>query len=246
MKKTQTLIHLLKFSFFILITSFSLNAQRTAPNQEPSRANILRGEYGRYRANNDLLYYHLDVRVDPDKKFLKGTTTARIRMLKEDSRIQLDLHEALKVDGVFYDEWEPKPRAGGTSRLREELKFTREAGALFVDFPQPLIAGHIYEVAVNYSGNPLEQGRFGGIAFKRDPAGRPWINTACEGEGASVWWPNKDQWRDEVESMKISVSIPNDLVDVSNGKFLGKTDLVMVTLVGIGWSNIQSTTTAFR
>jgi len=37
--------------------------------------------------------------------------------------------------------------------------------------------------------------------------------------------PNKDQWRDEVESMQISVAIPNDLVDVSNGKFLGKTDL---------------------
>jgi hypothetical protein len=45
------------------------------------------------------------------------------------------------------------------------------------------------------------------------------VNTAW-GEGASVWWPNKDQWRDEVESMKISVSIPNDLVDVSNGKFV--------------------------
>ena len=63
------------------------------------------------------------------------------------------------------------------------------------------------------------------LRFKKDPAGRPWVNTACEGEGASIWWPNKDQWRDEVESMKISVAIPNDLVDVSNGKFLGKTDL---------------------
>ena len=42
---------------------------------------------------------------------------------------------------------------------------------------------------------------------------------------ASIWWPNKDQWRDEVENMQISVSIPNDLVDVSNGKFKGKTDL---------------------
>src|SRR5262245_25327639 len=26
----------------------------------PTRADILRGEYGRYRANNDLLFYHLD------------------------------------------------------------------------------------------------------------------------------------------------------------------------------------------
>jgi len=68
-------------------------------------------------------------------------------------------------------------------------------------------------------------GRFGGIAFKKDPSGRPWINTACEGEGASIWWPNKDQWRDEPESMQISIQIPDKLVDVSNGKFMGKTDL---------------------
>ena len=61
-----------------------------------TRADILRGEYGRYRANNDLLYYHLDVRVDPDKKFLGGKNTIRFRMLKDDTRIQLDLHEALK------------------------------------------------------------------------------------------------------------------------------------------------------
>lgn len=215
----------LSLILLILLAVVSVTAQRTAPNQAPTRANILRGEYGQYRANNDLLYYYLDVRVDPEKKFLKGTTTARFKMLKEDSRIQLDLHDALKVDGIVYNEWDPKPRSAGSSRLREELKFTREAGALFIDFPTPLLAGHIYEVSVHYSGNPLEQGRFGGIAFKKDPAGRTWINTACEGEGASVWWPNKDQWRDEVESMKISVSIPNDLVDVSNGKFLGKTDL---------------------
>ena len=52
-----------------------------------------------------------------------------------------------------------------------------------------------------------------------------WITTACEGEGASIWWPNKDQWRDEVENMDISVAIPNDLIDVSNGRFVGKTDL---------------------
>ncbi len=71
----------------------------------------------------------------------------------------------------------------------------------------------------------METGRFGAITFRKDPAGRPWINTACEETGASVWWPNKDQWRDEVESMEISVAIPNGLVDVSNGKFVGKTDL---------------------
>ena len=81
--------------------------QRTAaasqqPAPTPTRANILRGEYGRYRANNDLLFYHLDVRVDPEKKFVSGKNTIRFRMLKDDTRIQLDLHEALKVDKILF------------------------------------------------------------------------------------------------------------------------------------------------
>ena len=198
-------------------------------NQAPptlSRAKILRGEYGRYRANNDLLYYHLDVRVDAERKFLKGSTLVRFKVLKNDNRIQLDLHEALKVDRiVLMTDGGDSGRKSKVQSPKTELQYTRDSGALFVDFPKTLLAGHIYEIEVNYSGNPLETGRFGGIAFKKDPYGRHWINTACEGEGASIWWPNKDQWRDEVESMKISVSIPNDLVDVSNGKFLGKTDL---------------------
>jgi aminopeptidase N len=192
-------------------------AQQTAKPQTPqipsapTRADILRGAYGTYRANNDLLYYYLDVRVDPEKKFISGKNTIRFKMLKDDTRIQLDLHTALHVDKILL----------GTT----ELKYEREFGAVFVDFPQTLRAGRVYSIDFYYSGNPLETGRFGGIAFRKDPSGHPWINTACEGIGASIWWPNKDQWRDEVESMQISVSIPNGLVDVSNGKFMGKTDL---------------------
>src|SRR5579862_4846035 len=69
--------------------------------QPPTHADILRGEYGRYRANNDLLSYHLDVRVDPEKKFLSGKNTIRFRMLQDDTRIQLDLHAALKIDKIL-------------------------------------------------------------------------------------------------------------------------------------------------
>lgn len=200
------------------LTIHAAGVSRAQDPTTPTRAKILRGEYGRYRANNDLLYYHLDVRVDPEKKFLSGSTLVRFRMLQDDSRIQLDLHEALTIDKITMP-------ADRTAMSTTELKFTRDSGAVFVDFPETLKAGRLVEIQVFYSGNPLETGRFGGIAFRKDPYGRPWVNTACEGEGASIWWPNKDQWRDEVESMKISVSIPSDLVDVSNGKFLGKTDL---------------------
>lgn len=209
--------------------SLTLKATTQTANA-PTRFDILRGEYGRYRANNDLLFYHLDVRVDPENKFLSGKTTIRFRMLKDDNRIQLDLHENLKVDRiVFAGEPERTKGQGPANRAIRGpfggLKFTRDSGAVFVDFPQTLRAGSVHTIDFYYSGNPLTTGRFGAIAFKKDPKGRHWINTACQGIGASIWWPNKDQWRDEVENMRISVSIPNDLADVSNGRFLGKTDL---------------------
>ncbi len=177
----------------------------------PTRANILRGEYGRYRANNDLLSYHLDVRIDPDRKFLSGKNTVRFKMLQDDTRIQLDLYDNLKVEKIALG--------------AQELKYERELNAVFIDFPEALKRGREYAIDFHYSGSPRETGRFGGIAFRKDPAGRHWINTACEGEGSSIWWPSKDQWRDEVENMRLSVSIPNGLVDASNGRFIGKTDL---------------------
>jgi aminopeptidase N len=186
----------------------------SAPRADATKAapdDILRGGYGPYRANNDLLFYHLDVRVNPEKKFLRGKNTIRFKMLADGRRIQLDLHPALKVDRILF----------GSVRL----KYKRTSGAVFVDFPETLQSGHVYTIEFYYSGHPVETGRFGAITFRKDPSGHPWINTACEETGASVWWPNKDQWRDEVESMEISVSIPNGLVDVSNGKFMGTTDL---------------------
>jgi aminopeptidase N len=207
-------------------TLFSAQTQQLTGTPQtakpPTHADLLRGEYGRYRANNDLLFYHLEVRVDPEKKYLRGMNTIRFRMLKDDTRIQLDLHEALHVDKILFT----VSNVGGlVEGSKAAVNYERDSGAVFVDFPETLKAGRVYEIDFYYSGNPLEVGRFGGIAFKKDPAGRPWINTACGEEGASIWWPNKDQWRDEVESMRISVQIPKDLVDVSNGKFMGKTDL---------------------
>src|SRR5262245_24061851 len=86
-----------------------------AEEKAPTHADLLRGTYGPERANNDLLYYHLDVRVDPEKKFISGKNTIRFKMLSDSSRIQLDLHEALKVEKILL---------GST-----EVKYARDSGA---------------------------------------------------------------------------------------------------------------------
>jgi aminopeptidase N len=205
----------------LLVCAVSLPAQTsqsaaapTTPSKsaEPSPADLLRGGYGPYRANNDLLFYHLDLRVDPEKKFITGTNTIRFKMLHDGTRIQLELYPTMQIDSIAM---------GKTT-----LKYERDGVTFFVDFPRTLRAGHTYSIDVRYSGSPVETGRFGCFTFKKDSAGHPWINTACEETGASVWWPNKDQWRDEPQQgMKISVAVPNSLIDVSNGKFAGKKDL---------------------
>ncbi len=194
-------------------TAASQPARREPPStlRAPTRLDHLRGEYGRYRANNDLLYYELDVRVDPERKSITGKNAIRFKMLKDDTRIQLELYASLTVDKILL---------GATA-----LKYQRDHNTVYVDFPETLRAGRTYTIDFHYTGLPQEQGRFGGLAFRKDPAGRHWINTANEGEGSSVWWPSKDQWRDEPEGADIRVAVPNGLMDVSNGKFMGKTDL---------------------
>src|SRR5262252_9061240 len=112
---------------FAVVAPAQTPQQSTSAPSAPSRADILRGEYGPWRANNDLLSYDLDIRVDPEKKFVSGKNTIRFRMLKDDTRIQLDLAANLNIDKILL----------GTA----PLKFERELNAVFVDFPETLKAG---------------------------------------------------------------------------------------------------------
>ena len=178
----------------------------------PPTSNLMRGAYGPERANNDLLHYTLDVRVDPVAKTIRGTNTIRFRMLQDGSRIQLDLTPTLQIDSV---------RMHG-----KDLKFERAGTPFFVSFPKALRSGKTYEIAVGWSGAPQEVGRFGGVVYGTDPQGKPWIFTSCEDDGASIWWPNKDQWRDEPqEGVDMHVAVPNGLTAVSNGRLLRSKDL---------------------
>ena len=172
----------------------------------------MRGAYGPERANNDLLHYTLDVRVDPVAKTIQGTVAVRFKMLEDGSRIQLDLTPTLQIDGV---------------KLRgKALKFERAGTPFFIDFPKTLKRGKTYEVTVAWSGQPKSVGRFGGMVYGTDPQGRPWIYTSCEDDGASIWWPNKDQWRDEPQQgVDMHVAVPTGLTAVSNGRLLGSQHL---------------------
>ena len=186
--------------------------QRLEELKPPSADDLLRGSYGPLRANNDLLSYALKLRVDPAAHFIKGTNTVRFRMLEDAQRIHLDLTPALTLDSITLNQ--------------HPLHYTRDQRAIIIDFPETLHRDQTYAVDVAYSGHPVKQGRFGCFTFNHDAAGKPWITTACEEEGASTWWPNKDQWRDEPqEGMTLAIQVPDGLTDISNGRFEGSQDL---------------------
>jgi aminopeptidase N len=57
----------------------------------------------------------------------------------------------------------------------------------------------------------------GGVQWVPDGKGNTIISTSCQGLGSSVWWPCKDHMYDEPDSMQISITVPKNLMDVSNG-----------------------------
>ena len=110
----------------------------------------------------------------------------------------------------------------------KKLPYSREFNAVFISFPKSIAKGSKQSFTVYYGGKPTVAKRApwdGGFVFTTDTKGLPWVATACQGLGASVWWPNKDHQADEVDSMLISIAVPKGLKDVSNGRLRSVTDL---------------------
>lgn len=200
---------------FLAAVSATSHAQLFVPASKLfSRADSLRGQLTPLRTCYDINYYHLNVAVDPDKRHINGSNLFRFTATSDFSRLQFDLFDNLRIDKVVYH--------------GQELPFKREYHAVFVDFPRTIKAGQLDSFTVYYQGHPVQAKRApwdGGFDFKKDSNGKHWIATACQGLGASVWWPNKDHLSDEVDSMLISISVPTGLTNVSNGRFRGQTAL---------------------
>ena len=179
-----------------------------------SRQDTLRGSITPERAWWDLTYYHLDIKVEPDKKYISGSNTVAYKVLESNKVMQIDLQKPMKITSI-------------TSK-NKELKFTREGNAYFVELRKKQKKGGVNYIKINYEGFPKEAIRApwdGGLSWKKDENDNHFIATSCQGLGASVWWPNKDHMYDEVDSMLISVNVPKNLTNVSNGRLKKITEL---------------------
>lgn len=208
------MVKIYTFLLFILLYSAAGSAQVTV-SVDYSRTDSLRGSLtSKYRTCYDINYYHLDIKVHPIEKFISGNNLFKFTATTNFKELQFDLFANLKIDKVLYH--------------GEALKFRREYNAVFLSFDKEIIKGVQDSFTVYYSGKPKIAKNApwdGGFVFAKTDEGKDWIATACQGVGASIWWPNKDQQADEVDSALISVSVPNEIMDVSNGRLIGKTDL---------------------
>lgn len=202
--------------YFLVLTALTAALAAPATAQQYTRADTLRGSVGPERAWWDVTFYDLAVDVMPTDSAIAGRVGIVFQVTEPgaaDRTMQIDLQQPMVVDSVV--------RGGAGAGAGERLGHRRDGNVVWVDVPEVGTVGRIDTIVVYYHGRPrsaVNPPWDGGFAWKTDSEGRPFIATANQGLGASVWWPNKDTQADEPDSQRIAITVPDPLVNVSNGR----------------------------
>lgn len=193
------------FTLGLLFFVFSAKAQTTFTKEDS-----LRGSITPERAWWDLKHYKLEVKIDPKEKFISGQNTISYQVLDEKKTMQIDLQPPMQILSV--------------SQTGNALRFEKiSANVYHVFFDTAPAKGSVQSILVRFSGKPQVAKRApwdGGFSWSEDSEGKPFVATSCQGLGASIWWPCKDHMYDEPDSMRIKVTTPDSLWDISNGKLV--------------------------
>lgn len=192
---------------FLFLLPCLAKGQLLSNKNEFTRKDSLRGQLTPLRTCYDVTYYHLDIDVDIPKRSIAGSNLIKFKTISDFNRIQIDLFDNMVIDKILYK--------------KKKLKYSREFNAVFIDFPSQIKANTVDSITIHFSGTPLQANRApwdGGFDWKKDSNNKPWVASANQGIGASLWWPNKDHQSDEPDSVLISVTVPKELMNVSNGR----------------------------
>ncbi|MEN5232643.1 M1 family metallopeptidase [Sphingobacterium faecium] len=192
---------------FLFLFPCLVNGQLLSNKTEFSRKDSLRGQLTPLRSCYDVTYYHLDVDVNIPTRNISGSNLIKFKTLQDFNRMQIDLFDNMAIDQILYK--------------GKKLRYTREFNAVFIDFPTHIKTNTLDSILVYFSGTPHQANRApwdGGFDWKKDSNNKPWVASANQGIGASLWWPNKDHQSDEPDSVLLSVTVPKGLMNVSNGR----------------------------
>ncbi len=208
----------------LLITLFSL----TVCFSQFTQADSLRGGYGEGRNWWDLTHYNLAVDFNIDQKTISGSNIVTFNKLfypkkPNDFWVQIDLQEPMIVDSVVW-----LNSSISHAILGESLLKTGNAYRIPIALSQINSENEVFSFQVYFHGKPRAAKNApwdGGVIWKSDKNGKPWVTVACQGLGASVWFPCKDSQLDEPDSVDLKFTFPSDLVCVSNGRNMKNVDL---------------------
>jgi aminopeptidase N len=204
MKQTSTLL-------LILLFAFNGNAQMLFKESDS-----LRGSLNKNRDWFDIQSYDISVIPDYNNKTIAGDVVWKAKAVKTAQDIQVDLQEPLIIDSVLI--W--------TNNKWEKLDFTRSGNIALVKHQKNIGLQSDFSLWIFYHGKPREAIRppwDGGWIWKKDSNGNPWVSVACQGLGASVWYPCKDHQSDEPDlGAALNIYSPNN-VAIANGR-PGKTN----------------------
>ncbi len=167
------------------------------------------------QAAYDVNYYNLDLAIDPVAKTISGSLLCRVEIVNQIDKIVLDLDDTYTVDSILIN------KNNGSFSM---ATFSHTIGILDITIPEAAESGDMVTVHIYYNGAPqiaVEPPWGAGFVWESTTGGDDWIGVACEFEGADLWWPCKDHPSDEPDSMSMSFTVPNPLVCVSNGRYLG-------------------------
>lgn len=164
----------------------------------------------KYRNNFNVLHYDLSLRFDTANGHIDGLVKIKAECLEDpNTPFQVDLKAPLTITGM----------ANGA----EKLSYKKKGEHYLVRIPG-LVKGETFTLSIKYSGIPkaaVNPPWDGGMIRTTDEKGRAWMAVACQGSGASLWFPCKDQDADEPEmGVDLHYSVPNGLIAVGNGSFM--------------------------
>ena len=214
---------------FIIINYSALifnpaNAQLGKGQKALTHADTLRGSYGPGRDWWDALKYDLHVKFNIADSTISGYNIIQLKILKKGDTLQIDLQEPLILDGLQFS------TANDFSKEAVSKAFRKDGNAYFIALPQfynylkPAFKKTVY-LKLAFHGKPIIAKRppwDGGLVIKKDMNKNPWVTIACQGLGASVWYPCKDHQSDEPDSAEMHITCPDTLFCVGNGRFRGK------------------------
>jgi aminopeptidase N len=208
----------------LFITQFSiiyLHAQPLKQVQKFTHADTLRGTYGATRDWWDVLKYDLHVKFNIADSTISGYNIIDFKVLKKGKTIQIDLQEPMILDSV-------KVIAARNIHGTGNIPYTKDGNAYSIEPITWMRNSELKEknyMFIYYHGKPTIARRppwDGGLIYKKSKDGSPFVSVACQGLGASVWYPCKDHQADEPDSAEMHITIPDSLVCVGNGRYRGK------------------------